>query len=340
MKISVFGAGSWGIAMTILLHGNGHDVTLWVKNMQQASELNDTRENSRLSGAIIPYGVHITSDVDRAAKDAQIAIFARPALLTRETAEIFKNKLPKNCVLVCAAKGIEQNPPQLLADVLIDAFGEKQPVAVLSGPAHAEEVARGVPTACVAASREKAAAELVQDAFMSEAFRVYSSDDIIGVQLGGALKNVIALCAGICDGLGCGDNTIAALATRGLTEIAKLATALGGRRETVAGLAGLGDLIVTCTSRHSRNRRAGVLIGQGNSAQEAVRQTGAAVEGYGTAFAVHELAAGIGVEMPICTEAYRILYEDKDPHDVIQQLMTRTKRSEDGTEFDESNTWK
>ena len=338
MKISVFGAGSWGIAITMLLHGNGHDVTLWVKSADFASVLNDTRENSRLSNAIIPYGVHITSDVDRAAKDAEIAVFARPSLSTRETAEIFKGKLPKGCVMVCAAKGIERNPSQLLSDVLLDAFGE--PVAVLSGPAHAEEVARGVPTACVAASRDRAAAELVQDAFMSASFRVYTSDDIIGVQLGGALKNVIALCAGICDGLGCGDNTVAALATRGLTEIAQLATALGGRRETVAGLAGLGDLIVTCTSRHSRNRRAGVLIGQGNTAEEAVAQTGAAVEGYHTSRAVRELAENVNVEMPICTEAYCILYEGKDPHEVIHQLMTRTKRSEDGTEFDESNTWK
>ena len=340
MKISVFGAGSWGVANAILLHGNGHDVTLWVKSPEHASVLNDTRENTRLSNAIIPYGVHITSDVKQASSGAQIAVFARPALSTRETAELFCDKLSKDCVLVVAAKGIEQNPPQLLSEVLTSTFGEAQPVAVLSGPAHAEEVARGVPTACVAASRDKAAAELVQDAFMSASFRVYTSDDIVGVQLGGALKNVIALCAGICDGLGCGDNTVAALATRGLTEIAKLATALGGRRETVAGLAGLGDLIVTCTSRHSRNRRAGVMIGQGSTATEAVKQTGAAVEGYGTALAVHELAASIGVEMPICTEAYYILYEEKDPHEVIHQLMTRSKRSEDGTEFDESNTWK
>ena len=338
MKISVFGAGSWGVAVTILLHNNGHDVTLWVKNTEQASVLNDTRENSRLSNAIIPQNVHITSDVSLAATGAEIAVFARPSLSTRETAEIFKGKLPNGCVVVCAAKGIEQNPPMLLTDVLLETFGE--PVAVLSGPAHAEEVARGVPTACVAASRDKAAAELVQDAFMSDSFRVYTSDDIVGVQLGGALKNVIALSAGICDGLGCGDNTVAALATRGLTEIAQLATALGGRRETVAGLAGLGDLIVTCTSRHSRNRRAGVLIGQGCSTQEAIAQIGAAVEGYYTSQAVRALAVDAGVEMPICTEAYFILYEGKDPHEVIHQLMTRTKRSEDGTEFDESNTWR
>ena len=338
MKISVFGAGSWGVAITILLYNNGHDVTLWVKNAELASTLNDTRENSRLSNAIIPYGVHITSDVNLAAKEAEIAVFARPSLSTRETAEIFKGKLPKGCVVVCAAKGIEQNPPMLLTEVLLEVFGE--PVAVLSGPAHAEEVARGVPTACVAASRDKVAAELVQDAFMSDSFRVYTSDDIVGVQLGGALKNVIALSAGICDGLGCGDNTVAALATRGLTEIAQLATALGGRRETVAGLAGLGDLIVTCTSRHSRNRRAGVLIGQGSTADEAVVQIGAAVEGYYTSQAVRALSIDAGVEMPICTEAYFILYEGKDPHEVIHQLMTRSKRSEDGTEFDESNTWK
>ncbi|NLB29129.1 MAG: NAD(P)-dependent glycerol-3-phosphate dehydrogenase [Clostridiales bacterium] len=340
MKISVFGAGSWGIAIAILLHGNGHNVTLWVKNAEFAAALRDTRENPRLPGAVIPDGVHITSDTDIAAKGAEIAVFARPSQSTRETAEMFAGKLPRSCVALCAAKGIEQDPPKLLSDVLLEVFGESQPVAVLSGPAHAEEVARGGPTACVVASHDKAAAELVQDAFMSENFRVYTSDDIVGVQLGGSLKNIIALCAGICDGLGCGDNTVAALATRGLTEIAQLATALGGRRETVAGLAGLGDLIVTCTSRHSRNRRAGVLIGQGCSVSDAINETGAAVEGYYTARAVRKIAGDLGVEMPICMEAYSILFEDKNPHEVIHQLMTRTKRSESGTEFDEDKTWK
>lgn len=333
MKISVLGAGSWGVAIAILLDRSGHEVTLWVKNAALASELRTSRINSRLSAAPISESVKITSDVGEAATGAEIAVFARPSQSVRETAELFKDALSESCVLLCVAKGLEHNPTLLLSDVLAEVFGEAYKIAVLSGPAHAEEVARGVPTACVAASKDREAAELVQDAFMCESFRVYTSDDLVGVQLGGAIKNVIAVCAGICDGLDCGDNTIAALATRGLGEIARLAVALGGRRETVAGLAGLGDLIVTCTSRHSRNRRAGVLIGQGKTVEEALHEVGAAVEGYFTARAVFSLAAQTAVEMPICTEAYRILFEGRDTRKVISDMMNRDKRSESENSF-------
>jgi glycerol-3-phosphate dehydrogenase (NAD(P)+) len=201
-------------------------------------------------------------------------------------------------------------------------------VAVLSGPSHAEEVARRIPTGCVAACTDRTMAQFVQNAFMNERFRVYCSPDAVGVELGAALKNVIALCAGVCDGMGLGDNTKALMMTRGMTEMARLGVALGGRAETFAGLSGMGDLIVTCTSMHSRNRRAGILIGKGYNAQDAMKEVGAVVEGYYATASAVELAAKVGVEMPLATEAYAVLYEGKDPHQVLGALMTREKKFE------------
>ncbi|MDR0839108.1 MAG: NAD(P)-dependent glycerol-3-phosphate dehydrogenase [Oscillospiraceae bacterium] len=333
MRITVFGSGGWGTAIAILLCGNGHDVTLWSAFESEAAALRDTRENPLLKGVKIPDDVHITSNLKQSLADAELAVIATPSFAVRETAVKLRGALTGDCVVVCVSKGIEQNSSRLFSEILRDALGEKRRIASLSGPTHAEEVSLRIPTACVAASRDRDAAELVQDVFMNEYFRVYTSDDVVGVELGAALKNVIALCAGICDGLGYGDNTIAMLATRGLTEIAHLVIALGGRRETVAGLAGLGDLIVTCTSRHSRNRRAGVLIGKGYSVKDAMSEVGAVVEGYYAARAARDLSERTGIDMPICSEAYRVLYEDKDPRAALRELMTRTKRSETEENF-------
>ena len=253
---------------------------------------------------------------------------ATPSFAVRSTAHQLAPHLEPGTVLVSVSKGIEKDTSLCLTQVIAQEVGECYPVVALSGPSHAEEVGRRVPTAVVSASEDRAAAELVQDLFMNERFRVYASDDVIGVELGAALKNVIALCAGCCDGMGCGDNTKAALMTRGLTEIARLVVAMGGRRETVAGLAGVGDLIVTCTSMHSRNRRAGILIGQGTPPEQAVKEIGMVVEGYYAAVTATTLANKLGVEMPIAQAAYEVLYEGRDAHLVLTELMTREKKHE------------
>lgn len=337
MKTTVFGAGAWGIALSALLRNNGHEVTLRSSSPELARELSVSRVNPRFAGVTIPDGISITENAAEAAEGAELAVLATASTALLGAAELLLKNAPRECMIVCCTKGIDSgdkpDSSRLFSKVLRDIFGNNRAIASVSGPAHAEEVARKIPTACVAASRDKLAAETIQDVFMNEYFRVYTSDDVIGVELGGALKNVIALCAGICDGLGFGDNTIAMLATRGLAELAHLTLALGGRRETIAGLAGLGDLIVTCTSRHSRNRRAGVLIGRGASAGEAMEEVGAVVEGYYAAKAAHDLSRRAGVDMPICAEAYSVLYENKDARAAIRELMTRTRRSETEASF-------
>jgi glycerol-3-phosphate dehydrogenase (NAD(P)+) len=329
MKISVFGSGSWGTAVAKLLSENGNDVTLWSKFDSEAETLRTTRENPLLKGVKIPEAISITTGLEEAVKGVEIAVMATPSFAVAETAELLRGKLSPDCIVVCVSKGIEKDTSRLFSRILKDKLGEDVKLASLSGPTHAEEVGRCIPTACVAASEDIAIAEKVQDIFMNDYLRVYSSTDVIGVELGAALKNVIALGAGICDGLGFGDNTIAMLMTRGLAEMAELCVALGGKKSTLAGLAGLGDLIVTCTSQHSRNRRAGVLIGKGVEVQEAMRQVGAVVEGYYAAKAAHELSEKVGVTMPISEEAYKVLYEGKSPVDALKDLMSRTKRREE-----------
>jgi glycerol-3-phosphate dehydrogenase (NAD(P)+) len=331
MKISVLGSGSWGTAVAKLLNENGHDVTLWSKFEAEAETLRTERENPFLKGVMIPDTVKITALADEAAREVDLAVFATPSFAVAETAALFKDKLPKGVVIVCISKGIEKDTTRLFSRILRETFGEHAKIASLSGPTHAEEVGRQIPTACVVASEEINIAESVQDVFMNDYMRVYTSTDVIGVELGAALKNVIALGAGISDGLGFGDNTIAMLMTRGLAEMAELCVALGGKKSTLAGLAGLGDLIVTCTSQHSRNRRAGVLIGKGVPAAEAMKQVGAVVEGYYAAKAAHELAAKTGIDMPICEEAYKVLYEGKSPLVAMKDLMARDKKREDAS---------
>ena len=330
MKITVFGSGAWGTAVALLLCDNGHDVTLWSAHEEKAALLNETRENPLLKGVVIPEGITITSDGADAGKEAELAVLAAPSFACRETAGIMRDVLPESCEIVCISKGIEQGTSLRMSQMLEEVFGPGRKIASLSGPSHAEEVSAKIPTGCVAASKYRDTAMKVQDAFMNDYFRVYTSSDLVGVELGAALKNVIALCAGVCGGLGYGDNTIAMLVTRGLAEMAKLCVALGGRKETLAGLAGLGDLIVTCTSRHSRNRRAGVYIGGGMPARAAMEKVGAVVEGYFAAKAAVQLAEKAGVDMPICREAYHVLYEQKEPRTAIRELMMRSKKSEEG----------
>lgn len=325
MNIAVLGSGSWGTALAMLLLENGHDVTLWARSARHAEQMAATRENPRLSGVALPDGLKFSSDLACAA-GKELVVLAVPSFAVRETARAAAAHLDPGALPVCVAKGIERGTSLRLSQVAEQELGRA--CAVLSGPSHAEEVARGLPTGCVAACADLRKAEIVQDAFMNERFRVYAGDDPIGVELGGALKNIIALCAGVSDGMGLGDNTKALLMTRGLTELARLTMALGGRRETVAGLSGVGDLIVTCTSMHSRNRRAGILIGQGKAPGQAMEEIGAVVEGYYAAASARELAGKAGVEMPITEQVYEVLYEGKDPHSVPAALMTRSRKNE------------
>jgi len=328
VRIAIFGSGAWGTAISLLMNDNGHDVTIWSKFEEEADILRSTRKNPFLKGVEIPACIDIVSDIEAAARGAGVVVIAVPSYAVRETVEALRGRLEEGCVVACMSKGIEKDTSSMFTGILKGAFGDTTPIAAVSGPTHAEEVARRIPTACVAASADIAVAERVQGLLMNEYFRVYTSTDVVGVELGAALKNIIALCAGVCDGLGYGDNTMAMLMTRGLAEMAELCVKMGGRKETIAGLAGLGDLIVTCMSRHSRNRRAGVLIGKGRTVQEAMREVGAVVEGYYAAAAARDLAALMGADMPICLEAYRVLFEGKPPRTAMKELMGRGRKSE------------
>ncbi len=327
MKIAVLGSGGWGTALAMVLCENGHDTVLWSHRDEQTEILRRTQENPMLKGIRLPNTLQYSSDA-ACVSECEAVVFATPSFAVRSTAKRFAPLLRQGTVLISVSKGIEQDTSMTMTQVMQHETGGRFPVVALSGPSHAEEVARHIPTAVVSASREQWAAERVQDLFMNENMRVYASDDVAGVELCAAMKNVIALCAGCCDGMGFGDNTKAMLITRGLTEIARLGEALGGRKETFAGLTGVGDLIVTCTSMHSRNRRCGILIGEGMKPQDAVRKIGAVVEGYYAAANAKALAEKAGVEMPITQAAYAVLYEEKDPRSVIAELMTRAKKHE------------
>ncbi len=327
MKITVLGSGGWGTALALLLLDNGNDVTLWSYRKDEAAHLRETRENRLLKGVMLPEALAVTGSMD-CLMESEVVVLATPSFAVRETARQAAPLLREDAVVVSVAKGIEKDTALCLTQVIEDELGGRQRVAALSGPSHAEEVARRVPTGCVAASRDMKAAELVQDVFMSPRFRVYTNSDVMGVELGAALKNVLALCCGISDGMGLGDNTKALLMTRGMTEMARLGVAMGGHKETFAGLSGMGDLIVTCTSMHSRNRRCGILIGEGKPVPEAMAAVGATVEGYFASFSAHQLAEKMGVEMPICQSAYRVLYEAQPVESVVGNLMNRNKRRE------------
>ena len=327
MKITVLGSGGWGTALALLLLENGNDVTLWSYHQAESDTLRTTHENPLLKGVPIPEEMKFTCDLC-AVRGCGLVVMATPSFAVRSTAAQVKDLLDPGTIVVSVSKGIEKDSSLRLSQVIEAEIGDKCPVVVLSGPSHAEEVGRHIPTGVVAAAERLEHAELVQDLFMNPRFRVYTSNDPIGTEICAALKNVIALCAGCTDGMGCGDNTKALLMTRGLAEMARLGVALGGKKETFTGLAGVGDLIVTCCSMHSRNRRCGILIGQGKPVQEAVKEIGAVVEGYYAAANARTLDQKTGVEMPIAQAAYEVLYEGRDVHGVVTDLMTRSKRSE------------
>lgn len=328
MRTAVVGSGGWGTALALVLLENGNQVTMVCRREEKCRAMAESRENPQLRGVRLPEKLVLTCDYG-AVRDCRMVVLATPSFAVRETARALKEYLTPGTVLVCVSKGVEKGTSSLLHQVVEQEVGERFPVAVLTGPSHAEEVGRGIPTAVVVACEDRKAAELAQDLFMNDRFRIYTSSDVIGVEVGGAMKNVIAICAGCCDGMGLGDNTKAMLMTRGLTEIARLGVALGAKAETFTGLAGIGDLIVTCTSEHSRNCRAGKQIGQGIPVAEAVSgKDGSVVEGYYAAASARALAAESGVEMPITEGAYEVLYEGKNPGIVLSELMTRKKRQE------------
>ena len=327
MKITVIGSGGWGTALALVLEENGHDVTLWSHRPEKAEALKKDRENPMLKGVRLPERLHLTADL-AAAGESEAVVMVTPSFAVRETAAKLRGIVRPGTVVVSASKGIEKESSLRLSQVIEEELRETCPVVVLSGPSHAEEAGRHSPTGVVAAADRLEHAELVQDLFMNPRFRVYTSSDRIGTEICAALKNVIALCAGCSDGMGCGDNTKALLMTRGLAEMARLGVALGGRKDTFTGLAGVGDLIVTCTSMHSRNRRCGILIGQGTPVPQALEEIGAVVEGYYAAANARTLAQKAGVEMPIAQAAYEVLYQGRDPKLVVTDLMNRSKRSE------------
>ncbi|MCI9086173.1 MAG: NAD(P)H-dependent glycerol-3-phosphate dehydrogenase [Clostridia bacterium] len=328
MKIAVIGSGGWGTAIAILLSSRGHDVYLWSWIQEETDRLSRDRENKEfLPNVKFPDTIYCTHDMQKCTENAELIITAAPSPATRTTAKQLAPYVSNGQKIVNISKGLEEGTLLRLSEVYKQEIPQSD-VSVMSGPSHAEEVSCGLPTTNVVASDSIETAKQIQDIFMGEMFRVYTSTDVTGVELGGALKNVIALCAGISDGLGYGDNTKAALMTRGLAEIARLGKAMGADERTFMGLSGVGDLIVTCTSMHSRNRRAGILIGQGKTLQETLDEVHMVVEGVNTATAAYEMAKKYNVTMPIVTEAYNILFNGTDARSAVLNLMTREKRQE------------
>ena len=333
-KIGVIGAGSWGTALAWLLTNNGHEVTLWSHREEDARLLKKERENkSKLPGVIFQENLQVTGDLKSAVEDKEVLVLAVPSPAVRSTSQKMKSYIRKNQLIVNVAKGVEAES-LLTVSQMIEQVIPQANVAVLSGPSHAEEVGKGLPTTCVIGAKEKQTAEYLQEIFMSSVFRVYTSPDILGIELGAALKNVIALAAGVADGMGYGDNTKAALITRGIAEISRLGIAMGARAETFFGLSGIGDLIVTCASVHSRNRKAGYLMGKGYTMQEAMDEVKMVVEGVHSAKAALSLSEKYNVEMPIIMEVNKVLFENKKAADAVNELMLRMKKDEIG-----ANLW-
>lgn len=326
-KITVLGGGTWGIALAVLLHNNGHEVMVWSALEKEITVLREKREHPMLQGVKLPEDMSFTLEDEVAVKDRELLIMAVASSFTRRTAHRLAPLIREGQMIVNVAKGIEESTMMTLSQIVEEEIPQAD-VAVLSGPSHAEEVGRGLPTTVVVGAKSRETAEYIQNLFMSHVFRVYTSPDILGIELGGALKNVVALAAGIADGLGYGDNAKAALITRGITEISRLGTTMGGRAETFSGLTGIGDLIVTCASMHSRNRRAGILIGQGKSYQEAMDEVQQVVEGVYSAKAAMKLAEKYQVQLPIIEQVNQVLFEGKSPADGVRELMLRDRKSE------------
>lgn len=326
--VALIGAGSWGTALALLLHKNGHRITVWSPIESEIAMLNKEREHKdKLPGVKLPENMEFTCDIAQAAEGKDLLVFAVPSLFTRSTAEKLKKLVKEGQLIINVSKGIEEHTQLTLSQIIEEELPQTE-VAVLSGPSHAEEVGKGIPTTIVVGARKKETAEYLQNLFMNDVFRVYISPDVLGIELGAALKNVVALAAGIADGLGYGDNTKAALITRGITEIARLGTAMGGKFETFCGLSGIGDLIVTCASMHSRNRRAGILIGQGKSMEEAMEEVKMVVEGVYSAKAAMELAEKYQVQLPIIEQVNKVLFEHKPADEAVKDLMLRDKKIE------------
>ena len=325
-KIAIIGSGSWGVALAIHLAGLGNEVKIWSYMKEEADLINNEKKCKFLPGITIPNGITCTTSYEKAIKDTEIILHVTPSTATRTTIKQYKQYITNQTVVICT-KGFEKESLLTLDEV----FKEELPnikIAALSGPSHAEEVSRGVPTAIVIASENEKVADEIRDVFMNENLRVYTSTDIRGVELGGALKNIIAFCSGVAAGIGLGDNSFAALITRGLHEISILGTALGGKNDTFYGLTGLGDLIVTCLSEHSRNRRAGKLMGQGKTLEEARAEIGMVIEGVDNIDVAYELAKKYNVDMPIVNAVYQMLYNGLSAKDGVTMLMTRGKKSE------------
>lgn len=326
--ITVLGAGSWGTALSVVLAQNGHQVMLWSHREEEAKRMQEEREQaSKLPGVLLPENITVTGNMEAALKGNDAVILAVPSTAIRSTAAKLREYVPSGQMIVCVAKGIEDETFLTLTEIIEEEIPGVR-ACVLSGPSHAEEVGRQMPTTVVAGAKKKEDALYIQDIFMNSYFRVYTSPDVIGIEMGGALKNVIALAAGIADGLGYGDNSKAALITRGISELTRLGTALGGKTETFSGLTGVGDLIVTCTSIHSRNHRAGELIGKGYTAKEAMDEVKMVVEGVNSAKAALKLARKKGVNVPIIEKINAVLFEDKKAEDAVKELLMRDRRKE------------
>lgn len=329
-KVSIMGAGSWGLGLAMLLNNNGHNVKVWSIFPEEIETLKKERENKKcLPGVKIPESIEFTADTEYAITTSEVIVLAVASPYTRSTAKLFAPYVKEGQYIVNVGKGIEEDTLMTLCQVVEEEIPAAT-VAVLSGPSHAEEVGRLIPTTCVIGAHKKEDAEYLQNIFMSDVFRVYISPDMLGICIGGALKNVIALAAGIADGLGYGDNTKAALITRGIAEIARLGTAMGADAMTFSGLSGIGDLIVTCASMHSRNRRAGILIGKGYTKDQAMEEVQMVVEGVYSAKAAFALSKKYHVEMPIVEQVNEVLFNGKNPSEAVKELMLRDKKIEAG----------
>ncbi len=327
-KIAVIGSGSWGTAFSYMLGSNNRKVSLWSYFSSESKNLKLYKENKEfLPGVILPDTISYTHDMEECVRGCELIVIATPSHTVRETAKKLAPFVKCGQIIVNISKGFDENTLQRLTEVIKSEIPSAE-VAAMSGPSHAEEVGRGLPTTNVVAHTDLKIARYAQNLFMAPSFRVYTSQDVVGVELGGSLKNIIALCAGISDGLGYGDNTKAALMTRGLAEIVRLGTVMGGKLETFAGLTGIGDLIVTCTSMHSRNRRAGMLIGQGKTPAQAAAEVKMVVEGIKTTHAAYKLSKKYKIEMPITHSAYQVIFENKNPFEAVRDLMGRPKKGE------------
>ena len=327
--VAIIGSGSWGVALGMHLARMGHSVKIWSFSQEEADLINKEKKCKFLPEITIPEGIVCLTSYEEVIKGADLILQVTPSKFTRNIVKEYKQYVDvKNQPIVVCSKGIEKDTALTLDEVILQEIPEAR-VGALSGPSHAEEVSKGIPTVLVAASKDEEIKNLLQDTFMNEKMRIYTSNDVKGVELGGALKNIIAFCAGVAAGLGFGDNTYAALITRGLVEIRKLGLALGGERETFYGLSGLGDLIVTCLSEHSRNRKAGKLIGQGKNIEETKQEVGMTIESIDNIEVAKDLSEKLNIELPIVNAVYDILYNNLDPNDAVKILMTRDKKEED-----------